>query len=39
MSQMIEDAKNSQIKRFGEDIVRGQTAQIEQMKAMITRLS
>ena len=39
MSQMIEDAKNSEIKRFGEDIVRGQTAQIEQMKAMIARLS
>jgi uncharacterized protein (DUF305 family) len=39
MSQMIEDAKNSEIKRFGEDIVRDQTAQIEQMKAMIARLS
>lgn len=39
MSQMIEDAKNSEIKRFGEDIFRGQTAQIEQMKAMIARLS
>ena len=39
MSQMIEDAKNSEIKRFGEDIVRGQTAQIEQMKAMIAGLS
>lgn len=39
MSQMIEDAKNSEIKRFGEDIVRGQTAQIEQMKGMIAGLS
>jgi uncharacterized protein (DUF305 family) len=39
MSQMIEDAKNPEIKRFGENIVRDQTAQIEQMKAMIARLS
>jgi uncharacterized protein (DUF305 family) len=39
MSQMIRDAKNSEIKRFGEDIVRDQTAQIKQMKAMIARLS
>ena len=39
MSQMIKDAKNSEIKRFGENIVRDQTAQIEQMKAMIARLS
>lgn len=39
MSQMIEDANNSEIKRFGENIVRDQTAQIEQMKAMISRLS
>lgn len=39
MSQMIEDAKNSEIKRFGENIVSAQSAQIEQMKAMIARLS
>lgn len=39
MSQMIKDAKNSEIKRFGENIVRDQTAQIEQMKEMIARLS
>lgn len=39
MSQMIEDAKNSEIKRFGENIVSAQTAQIEQMNAMIARLN
>lgn len=39
MSQMIEDAENSEIKRFGENIVSVQSAQIEQMKAMIARLS
>lgn len=39
MSQMITDAKNSEIKRFGEDIVTTQSAQIEQMKLMIARLS
>lgn len=39
MSRMIKDANNSEIKRFGENIVHDQSAQIEQMKAMITRLS
>lgn len=38
MSQMIEDAKNSEIKRFGKNIVTTQSAQIKQMKAMIARL-
>jgi len=39
MSQMITDAKNSEIRRFGENIVRDQSAQIEQMKAMLARLT
>lgn len=39
MSWMIKDAENSEIKRFGENIVSSQSAQIEQMKAMIARLS
>ena len=39
MSRMIKDAENSEIKRFGEIIVSAQSAQIEQMKAMIARLS
>lgn len=38
MVGMINDAKNAEIKRFGKDIVTAQTAQIEQMKLMITRL-
>jgi len=39
MSLMIKDAKDSEIRRFGKDIVTTQTAQIEQMKAMIARLN
>ena len=39
MSTMIRDARNAEIKRFGKDIVSAQTAQIEQMKIMIKRLS
>ena len=39
MSQMIVDAKNSEIRRFGENIVRDQSAQIEQIKVMIARLT
>jgi uncharacterized protein (DUF305 family) len=39
MSSMIKDARNSEIRIFGENIVRDQSAQIEQMKAMIARLS
>ena len=39
MSTMIRDARNAEIKRFGENIVSAQTAQIEQMKIMIERLS
>jgi uncharacterized protein (DUF305 family) len=39
MSQMINDADNGEIKKFGEDIVSTQSAQIKQMAAMIKRLS
>lgn len=39
MSTMIRDAKNPTIRSFGENIVIAQTAQIEQMKIMIKRLS
>jgi len=39
MSTMIRDARNAEIKRFGENVVSAQTAQIEQMKIMIKRLS
>jgi uncharacterized protein (DUF305 family) len=38
MTQMIEDAKNSTIKKFGQDIVTAQTAQIKQMQAMLARI-
>jgi uncharacterized protein (DUF305 family) len=38
MTQMIEDATNSTIKKFGQDIVALQTAQIEQMKVMLQRI-
>ena len=39
MSTMIKDARNDEIKRFGENVISVQTAQIEQMKIMIKRLS
>mgnify|MGYP000160882801 CR=1 FL=1 len=38
MTQMIEDASNPTIKKFGQDIVALQTAQIEQMKEMLKRM-
>ena len=38
MTQMIEDATNSTIKKFGQDIVALQSAQIEQMKEMLQRI-
>jgi uncharacterized protein (DUF305 family) len=38
MTQMIEDASNPTIKKFGQDIVSAQTAQIEQMKLMLQRI-
>jgi len=39
MTQMIEDAQNSEIKAFGEKVIKDQSAQIEQMKVMLQRLS
>jgi uncharacterized protein (DUF305 family) len=39
MTTMIRDARNPEIKAFGEKVIADQTAQIEQMKAMIARLS
>jgi uncharacterized protein (DUF305 family) len=39
MVQMIEDADNPEIKTFGKAIVIEQSAQIEQMKTMLERLS
>jgi uncharacterized protein (DUF305 family) len=38
MVQMIEDADNPIIKKFGQDIVTLQTAQINQMKEMLNRI-
>jgi len=38
MVQMIEDADNPSIKKFGQDIVSLQTAQINQMKEMLKRI-
>ena len=38
MSNMILDAQNLDIKAFGEAIVQAQSAQIEQMKAMLAKL-
>jgi len=39
MTTMIRDASNPDIKAFGEKVIADQSAQIEQMKAMIKRLS
>lgn len=39
MTQMIEDAQNAEIKAFGEKVIKDQSAQIAQMKAMLTRIS
>jgi uncharacterized protein (DUF305 family) len=38
MTTMIADASNPEIKAFGENVVKDQSAQIEQMKAMLKRL-
>ena len=38
MTNMIIDADNSEIKAFGEAIVKAQSAQIEQMKSMLAKL-
>ena len=39
MTTMISDAQNSEIKSFGENVVKDQSAQITQMKAMLKRLA
>ena len=39
MTTMIRDASNPDIRAFGEKVIADQTAQIDQMKAMIKRLS
>lgn len=38
MTNMIKDADNAMIKKFGEDIVTLQTAQIKQMELMLKRI-
>ena len=38
MTQMIKDASNPDIKAFGEKVVKDQSAQIVQMKAMLKKL-
>ena len=38
MTQMIEDARNPEIKAFGEKVIADQSAQIEQMKEMLERI-
>lgn len=39
MTTMIRDASNPDIKAFGEKVIKDQSAQIEQMKVMLQRLS
>jgi uncharacterized protein (DUF305 family) len=39
MTTMIRDASNPDIKAFGEKVIKDQSAQIEQMKLMLQRLS
>jgi uncharacterized protein (DUF305 family) len=39
MTTMIRDASNPEIKAFGEKVIADQSAQIEQMREMIKRLS
>jgi len=39
MTTMIRDASNAEIKAFGEKVIKDQSAQIEQMKIMLQRLS
>ena len=38
MTTMIQDATNSEIKTFGENVVKDQSAQIDQMNAMLKRI-
>jgi uncharacterized protein (DUF305 family) len=39
MTTMINDAQNTEIKNFGENVVKDQSAQIKQMESMLKRLS
>ena len=39
MTQMIEDAENSDIKAFGTKVIKDQSEQIAQMKKMLARLT
>ena len=39
MTTMIRDASNKEIKAFGENVIKDQSAQITQMEAMLKRLS
>ena len=39
MTQMIEDAKNADIKTFGTKVIKDQSEQIDQMKKILARLS
>jgi uncharacterized protein (DUF305 family) len=39
MSSMIADASNPEIKAFGENVIKDQSAQIDQMNAMLKRIS
>ncbi len=39
MTQMIEDARNAEIKAFGTKVIKDQSEQIDQMKKMLARLS
>jgi uncharacterized protein (DUF305 family) len=39
MTTMINDAQNTEIKTFGENVVKDQSAQIKQMESMLKRLS
>lgn len=38
MTQMIEDARNKEIKNFGSNVVKDQSAQIAQMEVMLKRI-
>jgi uncharacterized protein (DUF305 family) len=38
MTTMIRDASNAEIKAFGEKVIKDQSAQIEQMKEMLSRI-
>jgi uncharacterized protein (DUF305 family) len=39
MTTMIRDASNKEIKTFGENVIKDQSAQITQMEAMLKRLA